>query len=567
MNSCGFFYPDFLNIIYNQLMEKNEIVNRIELINDPELNDFLIYLTQVLSYSALTAKSYGEDVAAFLLFLKKANKPKNQVDKETIRMYLLDLNIANIDHASIKRAISALRHFYRYLCHYKNFANNPFETISSPKKAKKLPEFLTFEEVTDFLDSNKKRTDFLAKRDQAILELMFASGLRAGEVISLRTTDLDMEQRLVKVVGKGSKERIIPFSKTAKLALEDYQEDLRPRLLKEKKDEGILFLNSQGSPITERGLEYLVKESALKSGFSLKVHPHMLRHSFATELLNNGTDLRVIQELLGHESINTTSIYTHVSFEDLKKTYERCFPKAKITNEDNTMKKAVIFDFNGTMFFDEEKHVASWKKFAKDEFNVTLKDEDFAENIHGKNNNAILTYLTGQVFTPEEVAKYAEKKELSYQKLCEEDQKNLHLVKGIKSFLSFLNSNNIPIAIATASMKPNVDWYLKTFDLLKWFKEENIIYDDGTLTKGKPNPMIYQRGMKTLNCLPNNCIVFEDAISGVKSAYNAKAGLVVAVERPERVESFKKMKEVNLVIQDFENLPAEIYDFLGVKNR
>ncbi|MFA6860960.1 MAG: site-specific tyrosine recombinase/integron integrase [Bacilli bacterium] len=548
-------------------MKNTEPKNRIETVSDQDLNDFLNYLTNVLGYSSKTKKSYGEDIAAFLLFLIETKKKKDEVDKEVIRLFLLNQNVSGISHTSIKRELSALRKFYQYLYRYKGYQGNPFETVSSPKKDKKLPEFLSFEEVSDFLDSNLKRTDALAKRDQAVLELMFASGLRASEVISLKISDLDFDKRLVKVFGKGSKERIIPFSNTAKNAVLEYLKDLRPQLIADQKDDSSLFLNSLGHPLSERGLEYLVKEAALKSGFSLKVHPHMLRHSFATELLNNGTDLRVIQELLGHESINTTAIYTHVTYEDLKKTYDNCFPKAKLDKGELPMSKACVFDFNGTMFFDEDKHIVSWKEFAKKEFNVDLKDEDFTVNIHGRSNNFILTYLSGKVFSKKEVAEFATRKEHYYQKLCEEDPKNLHLVKGLENFLDYLVSNNVPIAIATASMKPNVDWYLKTFHLEKWFPLNHIIYDDGTLTKGKPNGMIYSRAFKALNISSTDAIVFEDALSGVQSAYNAKAGLVVAVEKPERTTAFKKMKEVNCVINDFTEIPKEVYDFLGISKK
>jgi integrase/recombinase XerC len=544
-------------------MEKTEKKDKITQADDPDLSDFLLYLREVLRYSEKTATSYGEDIAGFLLFLKSEKRTKDKIDHDLIRTYLLSLSVQGLEKSSIRRAVSALRHFYHYLYQFKGYAENPFETITSPKPKKKLPPFLTEEEVNDFLDSNAKRNDPLAKRDQAVLELMFASGLRASETISLTLPAIDRDSRLLKVLGKGKKERIVPFSKTAGDALSAYLSEERPKLLKANQETSVVFLGKNGKPLTERGLEYLVKEAAMKSGFSLKVHPHMLRHSFATELLNNGADLRIIQELLGHSSVRTTALYTHVTYADLKKTYDRCFPKASSTGIQR--RRFVIFDFNGTMFFDEDKHVESWKSFAKEEFKVDLQDDEFPLHIHGHNNADILSYLAKRKFTKKEVAAYAEKKELCYQKLCEKDRENLHLVTGLPQLLDTLKALKIPLSIATASMKPNVDWYRKTFDLDRWFPPDSLIYDDGTLMEGKPSPMIYERALRALGAKPEETVVFEDSLSGIQSAYAAHVRYVVAVERPERVKKFSRMKEVDDVITDFTVLPQDIQRFLGMK--
>lgn len=303
--------------------------NRISKVKDSLFQGFLSYLTGLKGYSEKTRRSYGEDVADFLLFLSSEGKKKEEVDRNLIQTYLLSLRRKNRDSSSIKRRLSALKHFYLYLHVYHGRKENPFETLSSPKKKKKLPEFLSEKEINDFLDSNRKRKDRRRLRDQAVLELLFASGLRASELISRRIKDRDRERRLIHVHGKGKKDRRVPFSRICLDAITKYEKELRPSLLGKKEENGILFLNSRGEPLTERGLEYLVSQAAEKSGFSLKVHPHRLRHTFATELLNNGADLRVIQEFLGHESVRTTSIYTHVTYQDLKKTYEKCFPSRK----------------------------------------------------------------------------------------------------------------------------------------------------------------------------------------------------------------------------------------------
>jgi integrase/recombinase XerC len=539
--------------------------NRIVRLNDSELNDFFLYLKGVLGYSEKTQVSYGEDIADFLLFLKANHLAKNAVTTSVIRDYLLDKHVAGLNPSSIQRSVSALRHFYRYLYRYKGYSTNPFDVITSPKKSKSLPAFLSEEEVNDLLDNNRTRTDKLALRDQAILELLYASGLRCSETISLKISDIDFQQQTLTIIGKGDKERIVPFSDVAAEALKTYLEKSRKILIKDPlADTGVCFVNSHGGPLSERGLETVVSNSAKKAGFELALHPHMLRHTFATELLNNGADLRTIQELLGHASIQTTAIYTHVTYADLKKTYDSCFPKATSDYIDPASNQpVVIFDFNGTMFFDEEKHVVSWKAFSKEEFNYDLKDEEFPAHIHGHNNKEILEYLAHRSFSSEEVSAYATKKEKAYQSLCEADQANLHLVKGLPEFLDGLKAHGIPFAIATASMAPNVAWYVKTFSLSRWFNHANIIYDDGTLTRGKPDPMIYQRAMNQLKAKPEKTLVFEDAPSGIESAYRAHAGMVVAVEKPERVDVFRKKKEVSEVIEDFSCLPKAVYDFLG----
>lgn len=319
--------------------EEKKIINKIDAINDPDLNDFLIYLTSVIKYSEKTARSYGQDIADFLLFLKMSNVKKEEVKKETILEYRLEQTIRGLQANSIKRSLSALKHFYLYLHQHKGVENNPFEIVTSPKKEKKLPSFLSEKEIIEFLNSNKERTDDLHFRDQAILELMYASGLRCQETIDLKINDINFDERTIRIKGKGEKERIVPFSIYAKDAIDEYSKKSRIYLLKDKKDEGYLFLNSRGEKLSERGLEKIVDNCAKKAGFTLKVHPHMLRHTFATELLNNGCDLRTIQEFLGHSSIQTTSIYTHVSYQDLKKTYDECFSKNNISIDIDELKK------------------------------------------------------------------------------------------------------------------------------------------------------------------------------------------------------------------------------------
>lgn len=544
--------------------------DKIHQVHDPDFDQYLLYIRSGKGYSEKTVLNYGEDIADFLLYLEVNHIDKKEINMRLVDYYVLQLREDGIGANSMKRHMCALRSFYRYLVSFKGYEQNYFELVETARPDKRLPQFLTFKEVSQFLDGNMERKDKLRDRDQAVLELLFASGLRASELVNLKLKDINFEERYMKIFGKGRKERLVPFSKTADLAMQSYLTESRPLLLRvDREDEGYVFLNSHGGKLTERGLEYLVSEAARKSDFTLKVHPHMLRHSFATELLNGGMDLREIQELLGHESIKTTSVYLHLSYDSLRNTYMKYFPDAeKITRSDLIMNqpKAVIFDFNGTMFFDEDKHVISWRRFAKEKFGVDISDEDFPTHIHGHNNADILAFLAGHEFTKDEVAKLAEEKELCYQKICEEDAENLHLVKGLPEFLDLLCAKGIKIGIATASMKPNVDWYLRTFNLLKWFPLNQIIYDDGTLTKGKPNPMIYERALRALKVNSSDTIVFEDAPSGIKSAYDAKVKAVIAIEGEERRAKFEAMEEVHEVINDFSKIPDDVLEFLQMKD-
>lgn len=530
--------------------------------NDVEIVSFIEYLKDERKCSERTVESYLDDVLDFAVFLDDQKLDRHDLTKSDVRLYLSTLRNRGLENTSTRRKISALRHFYHFLVERKGYKRNPFEIIASPRKKKRLPEFLSHEEMTEFLDNNKKRTDDMAIRDQAVLELLFATGLRASEIISLKLNQISMDEKEIRLIGKGNKERIVHFNDASKEALSLYLTKKRRILVLEKKeDDGTVFLNRKGNPLTKKSLEYLVTDSAKKANFPLKVYPHMFRHSFATELVNNGADLRVVQELMGHASVSTTAIYADVSYADLKKTYDRCFPSL-LEKEDRQM--AVIFDFNGTMFFDEDKHVLSWRAFAKNEFGVDIKDEDFPKHIHGFNNKEILSFLSGRTFSDVEVLEYATRKELYYQKICEDDKKNLHLVNGLPAFLDLLKEKNIPIAICTASMKPNVDWYIKTFSLLKWFDEENIIYDDGTLKKGKPDPEIYLRAFKRLGVDPKDCIVFEDAQSGIKSAYAAGCKEVVAITSEDRRYRIKDLPGISYFIEDYRKLPSSLLYELGL---
>jgi integrase/recombinase XerC len=298
---------------------------------------FLSYLKDERGFSDHTVSSYKEDVSRFLGFLMQANIDYKAVTTEQIRGYLLDLNNENLDKRTIRRMLAALKHFYRFLYLKDYVKRDPFELVSSPKVDKKLPDFLTSDEITQLFDANASRTDNLVDRDQAILELLFASGLRASELVNLTLQTVNMRERTIRVFGKGKKERVVPFSMRAKAALEKYEKDLRPALAakcKKPNQGAFVFLNDRGEQLTTRGLEYIMDEIQTKTGTFMKLHPHKLRHSFATKMLSQGADLRTIQELMGHASIGTTQIYTHVTFTEMKNVYDKAFPRARISQDD-----------------------------------------------------------------------------------------------------------------------------------------------------------------------------------------------------------------------------------------
>lgn len=295
--------------------------------NSKELSEFQDYLLNVRRYSSNTVSSYSFDICDFTKFIRGLGKIFKDIKVDDVKSWILDLTERQIGKRSIKRKMSSLKSFYAWMYLQKKVDSDPFEYVHSPKATHALPDFFFEKEIDALLTANEKRTDKLKDRDQALLMLMFASGLRASEVVNLTFNQVDFDNRIMKVSGKGNKDRLVPFTNSAKEAMLNYINGLRKDLLKE--DTKYIFLNSQGNKMTVRGLEYILDEIEVKTGLYGKIHPHMLRHSFATKMLNRGADLRTIQELLGHSSIETTSIYTHVAYENMKETYEKTFPRAK----------------------------------------------------------------------------------------------------------------------------------------------------------------------------------------------------------------------------------------------
>ena len=292
-----------------------------------EADSFREYLEDVKRYSPHTASAYFTDVCEFYLFLEEREQTFSSAEVKDCKEFIFRLNASRVTHKTIKRKVSALKTFYSYLIETGAIKINPFDLVRTPRADRKLPDFLTPDQMATLFQRNLERDDPLVVRDEAILELMFASGIRAEETIDLTLGTIDLDQRTMKVLGKGKKERLVPFSVTAKKSLERYLNELRPKLVLERSDGSdtdVVFLNSRGEKLTERGLQYILKRIGDQTGFP-GLHPHTLRHSYATFLVNRGANLRQIQEFMGHASIGTTAIYSHVSYEELKATYDKAF--------------------------------------------------------------------------------------------------------------------------------------------------------------------------------------------------------------------------------------------------
>lgn len=297
-----------------------------------EISEFLDYLRFNLNYSDKTILSYEQDIEAFYQYIFSQGVDIGDVDIAIIRNYLSDELKRNISKRTLCRRLSCYRHFYSFLLDKGYVKFNPFVFVRSPKKEIRYPRALYIEQIDNLFARNKERTDHLMLRDQVILELLYASGVRASEFVNIKIQDIDFRSRSIRIIGKGNKERIAPFSKSASITMKNYLNDCRPFLLAKNKkvyDIENFILNDQGKKLTTRGLEYILKNIEKLTGCNYDLHPHLLRHTFATHLLEGGADLRVIQELLGHESLDTTQIYTHVTEEAMKSQYLSAHPRAK----------------------------------------------------------------------------------------------------------------------------------------------------------------------------------------------------------------------------------------------
>jgi len=278
--------------------------------------------------SAYTVRNYTADLLDFFDFLRaKDISSLKEVDRLTLRDYLSHLMKQGLVKASIARKLSAIRSFYRYLLREGVISTSPAATTSSPKLDKRLPSFLTIEEVKRLLEAPDLSTP-QGQRDRALLELLYASGLRVSELAQLNLEQINLDTHEIRVWGKGAKERVVLMGKPAAEALATYISQGRPKLLGKKRSSALL-LNRYGGRLPERRIQRILEKYARLAGISRKVHPHLLRHTFATHLLDGGADLRVVQELLGHADLSSTQIYTHVTKSQAKKVYLSAHPMAR----------------------------------------------------------------------------------------------------------------------------------------------------------------------------------------------------------------------------------------------
>ncbi len=300
---------------------------------DDALNAYMIFLETERNLSANTRKSYRKDLTQFRRFLEREAATRLGVEDITritamdVRQFLVSLYHSHAP-SSIARKVSSLKGFFGFLSRRKWIDAPPLQGVSAPKIPKKLPNFLSVDEIFHLLNDVQDASP-LALRDRAILELIYSSGLRVSEVVSLNVGDIDESIRLVRVMGKGNKERIIPVGEKALTALRAYlaKRDELAAQRKGGRPTRALFLNRFGTRLSARSMERMIKAYARKRGLVRKINPHALRHSFATHLLGAGADLRAIQEMLGHASLSTTQRYTHISLERLMQVYDKTHPR------------------------------------------------------------------------------------------------------------------------------------------------------------------------------------------------------------------------------------------------
>lgn len=294
---------------------------------------FLTYIEQINTGSKHTVEAYRRDILEFYDFLQSQGIENFEaVDRYVVNDFIVMLREKQINgeylkNSTIARKLSSLRSMYRYFDEYVGLPDNPFLYVKGPKQAKKIPEFMFEHEVNYLLDSFDLNS-VEGYRNRALFELMYACGLRVSEVSNLKIEDIDFNEEIVHVVGKGSKERIIPFYPELTPILKYYLSNIRCTWLKNPNNP-YMFINQRGNQLTSRGIQYLLNKAVDNSEVMMHIHPHMFRHSFATHLLDHGADLRVVQELLGHSSLSTTQIYTHVSQQHLKEVYKQSHPRSK----------------------------------------------------------------------------------------------------------------------------------------------------------------------------------------------------------------------------------------------
>ena len=295
--------------------------NTSPILND--INEYLVFVSQVKNLSENTTKSYERDLKKLYLFLEKLNITNySDIKEEICSAWIGDLYSQNNKPKSIQRHLSSAKGFFRFLKKNNLISSSPFELVTAPKSSNTLPDVLSPEDVEQLL--NFKPSNTIEIRDMAIVELMYSSGLRVSETVNINISDFEENMSFLRVIGKGSKTRLVPMGRFAINAINNWLNERE----KISNNTDALFLNLKGSRLSVRSIQLRLKKMAIKQGLP-PVHPHMLRHSFATHMLESSGDLRTIQELLGHSSLSTTQIYTKLDYQHLAKIYDKSHPRAK----------------------------------------------------------------------------------------------------------------------------------------------------------------------------------------------------------------------------------------------
>jgi len=298
------------------------------------INSFLNYLTVEKGFSENTVAAYRNDLYQLASFVEEEATKRGIIPlwssfgRQGMLSYLLNLKERNYAATTSARKVAAAKSFFNFMVAEGNIKDNPTLNVTSPRVGKSLPKPISISQVRRLLEQPTKRSTPEAKRDRAILELLYASGMRVSELVSLNLGDIDTEGSYVRCFGKGHKERLIPIYKQAALAVEEYVKETRLRLSHSDAEQA-LFLNRRGDRLTRQGLWQILKGYAKSAGLDKEITPHTLRHSFATHMLNGGADLRSVQELLGHANISTTQVYTHLTTEHVRRIYDKSHPRAK----------------------------------------------------------------------------------------------------------------------------------------------------------------------------------------------------------------------------------------------
>lgn len=300
-----------------------------------DIDSFLNYLHVEKGFSSNTTSAYANDLNQVATFAEDlatgkgiSNPTWDFFDRTVMLSYLLNLKERGYATTTVARKVAAAKSFFGFLVSDGKIKTDPTEDISSPKVGKDLPETLTVDQVRLLIEQPSKTSTPEAKRDRAMLELLYASGMRVSELVGLNVEDVDIKNGFVRPFGKGNKERMVPVYAQAAQSLDVYAREVRPRYVRSKTEEAF-FVNQRGERLTRQGLWQILKGYAKGIGLEKQVKPHTLRHSFATHMLNGGADLRSVQELLGHANISTTQIYTHLTSEHIRQSYDKAHPRAK----------------------------------------------------------------------------------------------------------------------------------------------------------------------------------------------------------------------------------------------